>query len=320
MLRAFVAQSMLHALVAGLMVEALLLAWRVENGAWRLRFRLLALAEPILVLPLFFLVAWRGDASFIAGAALFATERWNLLQIGGVPFGSIVLLGAAAAGAGLFLRDAAPPLLDLLRTAPGRDWTPAPVPAGLIALVQSHAQALGIASPDVRVLRLRTPVLLCEQASRPALVVSTGTLDRLDPDALDAGVAHELAHAAHRDPAWGYVLIAARALTFFNPAAQWTARAAVDDIERRADQVALRLTGNAAGLAAAIRALMLGESYPPAGVSERFERMFWGSRVLSVERRCTRVLAGTPAAGLDFGTLRLVLAAAGMTGLLFFVV
>src|SRR5512147_2236047 len=109
MLRAFVAQSMLHALVAGLLVEVLLAAWRVDDGTWRLRLRLLALAEPILVLPLFFLVPWRSDASFAVNWALFASERWNLLRVAGAGFGDLLLLCLMGVGAVLFLRDAAPP-------------------------------------------------------------------------------------------------------------------------------------------------------------------------------------------------------------------
>jgi Zn-dependent protease with chaperone function len=319
MLRAFVAQSILHALVAGLVVEALLYAWRVEDGRWRLRFRLVALAEPIVVLPLLFLFPWRTDPSF-GTAALFASERWNLVAVGGAPLGDVILVCAAGSGAALFLRDAAPPLLDALRGATASAALPASVPPALDALVRARAAALGIAPPEVRLLRLRAPVLLCEAAARPALVISTGTLDRLDADQLDAAVAHELAHAAHRDPAWGYVLIAVRALAFFSPAAQWTARAAVEDLERRADQVARRLTGRPAALAAAIRTLTLGEAHPPSDVSERFERMFWASRVASVERRCARLHTGPPPEGLDGGPVRLALAAAGIIGLLFFVV
>lgn len=321
MLRAFAAQSILHALVAGLLVEALLHAWRVDDGGWRVRVRLIALAEPILVLPLLFLLApWRSDPSFALGAALFATDRWNALYVGGVPLGGIVMVLAAGAGAALFLRDAVPPLLDAFRGSRTAGSLPAPAPVWLAERVAAHARSLGIDPPPIRVLRYRLPVLLCERVSQPALVASTGTLDRLDPDALDAALAHELAHAAHRDPGWGYILIAVRALAFFNPAVQWTARAAVDDLERRADGVALRLTARPEALAAAVRTLAVAEGNVPAESPERFERLFWRSRVLGVERRCARILAGGEGVPLQAGGLRLALAAAGIVGLLFFVV
>jgi Zn-dependent protease with chaperone function len=319
MLRAFAAQSILHALVAGLLVEAFLAAWRVDDGRWRLRLRLLALGEPVVVLPAFLLLPWRHTPSFAASWALFSTERWNLLRVGGAGLADLLTVLAAGAGAALFLRDAAPPLLDALRRV-ARSPSAADVPPSLATLVERHALALGIEPPAVRMLRLRTPVLLCEEATRPTLVVSTATIDRLSPPALDAAVAHELAHAAHRDPAWGYVLIAARALAFFNPATQWVARAAVDDIERRADQVACRLAGRPDALGEALRALLLGERQPPTGVAGRFERIFWRARVATVERRCARLATSPLPEGQRHGRLELTLAAAGIVGLLFFVV
>ena len=162
----------------------------------------------------------------------------------------------------------------------------------------------------------------CASASAdPSLVASTATIERLDPAALDAAVAHELAHAAHRDPRWGYLLIAVRAVAFFNPAVQWIARAVVDDIERRADADGPAPHGRPEALARAIRILMIGEATPAAGRRpSAFERIFWASRVLSVERRCARLLAGPPPAHLEAGPLRLVLAAGGIIGLVFFVV
>jgi Zn-dependent protease with chaperone function len=322
MLSAFVAQSILHALAAGLIVEALLAAWRVDDAAWRLRFRLLALAEPILVLPLFFLVPWRADAAFAATWAVFATERWNLLRVGGQGLGDLVMIFAAGAGAALFLRDAAPPLLDALRGT-SRHVALAPpdaVPRPVAEMVADHAAALGIDPPRIKLLRTRLPVLLCEHARRPALVLSVATIEQLDAPALDAAIAHEVAHAAHRDPAWGYGLIAARALTFFNPATQWTARALVDELERRADQIAERLTGRTDALAQAIRVLSLAAPMSAPEVGDRFQRLFWQSRVAAVSRRCERLRTRPQPARLAHGVLRLGLAAAGLVGLLFFVV
>jgi Zn-dependent protease with chaperone function len=322
MLRAFVAQSILHALVAGLVVEALLRAWRVQDGGSRLRLRLLALAEPIVALPVFMLVPGRATPAFADGWALFATSRWDAVRVGDSGLGDLILAVAAGLGAALFLRDAAPALLDAARpTAAAPQPLALPVvPAALAALVARHAAALGIAAPGVRVLRSRLPVLLCEGARRPALVISVAAIERLDPAALDAAVAHEVVHAARRDPLWGYVLIAARALTFYNPAAQWIARAAVDEIERRADQAAVRLTGSPDALARAIRLLALTARPALSGVGDRFERLFWQGRVQGVTRRVARLFDRNGHARDDLDTLHLALTAVGLSALLFFVV
>jgi Zn-dependent protease with chaperone function len=322
MLRAYLAQSILHALVGGLVVGALLRAWRVEDGTWRLRLRLVALTEPILVLPFYLAIPWRGDAAFAGTWALFASERWNQLRIGGAGVGDLAVLCASGLGAALFLRDAGPPLLEALRGTPhaARPGLAAPVPPDLVTMATRHARALGITPPEIRLLRSRLPVLLCEHARQPVLVVSIATLEQLDPVSLDAAIAHEIAHAARRDPLWGYALIVARALTFFNPAAQWLARTAVEDIERRADQLALALTHEAPPLAHAIRLLSLAAPPTSPEVADRFERLFWQSRVAAVHRRCDRLLETSLAVPLRHGTLRVLLTAAGLGILLFFVV
>jgi Zn-dependent protease with chaperone function len=323
MLRAFLAQSILHALVAAMLVEALLRVWRIGDGAWRLRLRLLALAAPLVWLPALFLLApARSTAPFADHRALFASERWNLVTVGGEGLGNLCLLLAAGLGSVLFLRDALPPLLDLLR---GGAAAPSPGPwqsAGAIVerLAARYASGYGAMTPEVRVVRAGGPILLCEGARRPSLVVSTATVSLLAPDELEAAIAHEVAHAAFRDPAWGFGLLAARALLFFNPAAQWVSRAMVDDVERRADQAAVRLTGKAEPLTRAIARLFRENHQPPRDSNVSFERLFWRVRRAGVDRRCRRLLADNDAEAVVFGRLRMVLAGAAVLGVTFLVV
>jgi Zn-dependent protease with chaperone function len=323
MFRAFLSQSILHALVAALVVEALLRVWRIGDGTWRLRLRALALAAPLLWLPtLFFLAPFRATPFFVARRALFAGERWNLVTVGGSGLGDLLLVLAAGLGSALFLRDALPPLRDMLRGGRGErplaPWQPSG--AVIAAIAARHARALGIEAPTVRVIGSAGPLLLCEGARRPSLVVSTATVTRLSGEELDAAIAHEVAHAMHRDPAWGFGLIAVRALLFFNPAAQWVARTMVDDIERRADRVAVGLTGRAEPLARAIVALFQA-NHPAAGEGDAsFERVFWRIRQEGVERRCQRLRAQTAWDVVDHGPLRMILATIAVLGLVFFVV
>jgi Zn-dependent protease with chaperone function len=323
MLRAFLAQSILHALVAALLVEALLKVWRIADGAWRLRFRLIALAAPLLWLPLLFVLApGRRSPFFVGRVALFAGERWNLITIADQGLGNLLLLFAAGLGSALFLRDALPTLRELLRGG-GRTVVSAPfAPAGsaVAAAAGRHAERLGTAPPDVHVIRAGGPVLLCEGARYPRLVVSEAAVAQLDPEALDAAVAHEVAHASYRDPAWGYLLLTARALLFFNPASQWVARTVVDDIERRADQAAVRLTGRPDALARAITRLFETVHPPPNDADASFERVFWHVRREGVLRRCQRLRERQAPESAPLAGLQLALAAGAVLVLLVFVV
>jgi Zn-dependent protease with chaperone function len=320
---AFLSQSILHGLVAALFVEALLGVWRLEDGAWRMRIRLMALAAPLVWLPVLFVAApFRSSPVFVSRWALFAGERWNQIELAGMGLGHFSLLAAAGVGSALFLRDALPPLLDAVRgSSRGFATEPwHPTTTGLRSLVAARAAALGIRPPGVRLVATPTPVLFCQGVGDPVLVVSPPTLERLRPDELDAAITHELAHVKHRDPAWGFLLIAVRAALFFNPAAQWTARAIVDDIERRADLAAATATGDPEGLARAIALLFDAGHPPPLDGAASFERAFWRIQREGVERRCARLRRTPRPAPARMTPAMVAMAALGVFGLAFFVV
>lgn len=295
----------------------------MEDAEWRLRFRLLPLVLPIVVLPAFFVFApWRGEPWFALRWALFAGERWNLLRLGSLGLGDLSLLLAAGAGAALFLRDAAPPLIDIVRRQPAASeagpWGQVPPP--VTALVSAQAARIGVAPPPVRIVRTSRPVLLCRGAREPELVISPATLEQLSPAELRAAVLHELAHVAARDPSLGHLLIGARALTFFNPAAQWAARAAVDEIERRADQATLTLGEDPQALAAAIGRLFREGHPPPVDGTPLVEMLLWRARAAGVERRRVRIITAGRPPSTRFAALRLALATAGAAALAFLTV
>lgn len=321
MLHAFLAQSILHALVAMLVTEGLLRAWRVEEARWRLRLHAMPLLVAVLLVPALFLVApSRLQPAFAESVALFAGSRWDLLALGGVPLGRLALLLACGVGSALFLRDALPPLVDLLRPARRQARGPSlPVPAGVADAVGLYARHFGIDPPHVAVIGNRRPVLLCE-GWPPRLVVSAGTLEGLTPAALDTALAHELAHVARRDPAIGYGLILLRGLMFYNPAVQWAARAMVDDLEWRADQDAMAATGRPVALADAIMALFHAGSPPPGDGSPSFEWSFWRIRRAGMARRSARLRRDPFPLPMTHGRLRLALAWVGVVVLAWFIV
>jgi Zn-dependent protease with chaperone function len=316
----------LHGCIAALLVEAVLRLWRVQDPGERLALRWLALVAPI-VLPVAFHVLAPGRSTewFGSARALFAGEHWNQLALGHTGAASLATVALLIVGGLLYLRDALPFLDDRVRGLGERDTISGhPELARVQTLLDELQQAVGAPAMAVVLLDRQTPVLLCSGVDRPTLVISTGTLSRLGDDELRAALAHELAHAARRDPLMGWLLMVVRTVASFSPAAQIVARQVVQELEYRADVAVARL-GYSAALSRAIAALadtpesdtdLVPPRSPlgfPRGLLARAERV-------AVGNRCERVFAQPEPIRTGLGAFRLGLAAAGMTALLFFVV
>ncbi|MFO7693052.1 MAG: M56 family metallopeptidase [Vicinamibacterales bacterium] len=320
-------QAIMHAAVAALVIEALLRLWRVEDPGERLAMRGIVLAAPILLTTLYLAAApWRAESWFVEDWSLFAGAHWNHVRLGGIGLASAASAALSAAGAALFLRDALPFVADRLsRTAPG-DGLPLDHPAcARVRDAIDAAEARGLDRPSVvTVVALDSPVLMCAGIGRTAIVVSTGTLDHLDDAALEAGLAHEMAHLAARDPLTGWWLMAARALQFFNPVVQIVARQAIQDLERRAD-IAVAARGRARGLADAVHRLSLAEDVHsdltlPADGRHPAERLLASAHRRAVDARCQLLLERARPARQPWRAWRLGLAASALAVLLFLVV
>lgn len=311
-------QAIVHALVAALVVEALLRAWRVAEPGARRRLRLLVLALPLVAVPgLDLLAPLRREEWFEERWALLSGRHWAELTMGGVGMYSLFLGALSTLGIGLFLADFIPFLRHRLRSREAAHRPSVGDPRVEEAMAGLPA-ALGVPAPRLVVLPEESPVLLCRGVRRPELVISRGAIDQLDPQELRAAVAHELGHVRSRDAWWSWLTMAARAAQAFNPVVQVVVRALARDAERRADDLAVAVGGDRLALASAIVKL-----YRPAAAQGG--RGVWGSvvaraRAAAIEERCRRLLDGPPPPPEPFPLLRPCLAGAGLVALLFFVV
>ena len=320
-------QAILHATVAALLIEGLLRLWRVEDPGERLAMRGMALAAPLLLTTLYLAATpWRADPWFVEHWSLFAGAHWNHVRLGGIGAASAASAALSAAGTALFLRDALPFVADrLARTSAGEGLPHGHPACTRVRGAIDAAEARGVTRPStVTVVALESPILMCTGIGRTEIVVSTGTLDLLDDAALEAALAHEMAHLAARDPLTGWWLMAARTLQFFNPIVQIVARQAVQDLERRAD-IAVAESGRARGLANAVHRLSLAEHVHsdltlPVDGGQPGGRLLASAHLRAVDARCELLLEGALPARQRFRTWRLGLTASALAVLLFLVV
>ncbi|MCX6551627.1 MAG: M56 family metallopeptidase [Acidobacteria bacterium] len=322
---AYAGQAILHATIAALVVEALMRAWRVQDPGERLALRWVVLLSPLATAGFVVLAPGRATDAFSLQWALFAGMHWNELPVGGVGVAAAATALLALLGGVLYLRDALPFLTDRV----GRQTPEAVLPDAAPAVARVRARlarvdAAARPSPSVIVLDRPTPVFLCAGVDRPAIIVSTGALDRLSDAELDAATVHELAHLERRDPVMGWCLMAVRTFQCFNPAIQILGRQAVQELERRADLAVVR-KGGAGALASAISRLArdpeshsdLVQAAEPASLSERFHSR---AHQHAVDDRCARILEEEVPVEMPWRKLRIALAATAVTLILYLVV
>lgn len=317
------AQAIFHALVAALFVEALVRSWGAREPRQRMALRAVALVYPVVAFPVLLAAfPFRGGEEFGDGWALFAGRRWDELRFLGIGFLHWWLSAFAAAGTALFLLDLIP-LLAARRRPRLASAAPDPASASALDELPALAAAFGLPTPPVVFLDRDAPALFCTGVRRHTIVVSRGALRLLDRRELRAALAHELAHLARHDPAASWILMAARALQFFNPAFQVLSRAIAKDAEWLADDEAARVCGDRLALASGLIKLHRATSGAPAvrrtlpfaaALADPLDRV----RSLGVTVRCRRLLGERPAP-LPFGAIRVALAAASVVALLFFV-
>jgi Zn-dependent protease with chaperone function len=246
----YVAQSFCHSLLAAVITERAVKAWKIDNPVAQQRFHLIAVIFPIFSFPLYQAInAGRSSAQFRLDA-LFDVNRWLNWELGGVvPLGLLFLAVIIATSLVFLFQETIPVVKHALesRNAEHDGAQRAPEP-----FVEKASKALSLETPEVLILEDDGPVLFSTTGRDPVIVMSAGLRKTLTQDQLHAAFAHEIAHIARsRRP----LLIAAfvlRAVMFFNPAVLVKFRRAVRDEEKICDDIAVSLTRDPKALAGAL--------------------------------------------------------------------
>lgn len=132
------------------------------------------------------------------------------------------------------------------------------------------AEVRSFEDASVTVIHDHEPRAFCAGLVRPRIYVSTGTLDALRADELQAVIAHERHHADQRDPLRIFMTRVLADSLFFLPAARRLGERYAALAELAADRAAVRAAGDPAPLASA---LLSFEAANPAVVGIAPERV-----------------------------------------------
>lgn len=247
----YLAQTFLHTLVAALIVDTALLAWKIENPVVRQRFRLVVILFPILAYPLFQLLsADRGSALFRLDA-LFDINRWLFLELwGAVPVGLLFLLLLTFTAVVFLVQELGPVLRH--RSDAGADGIGLEPPAGGSALAQA-LEGLPVPHPDVLVIDDDEHIIFSSTGKQPVVYVSRGLVRDLKADELRVALAHEFGHIRRSRRPFMVLVFLLRILQFYNPVILMEFRRIVQEEEKICDDLAVSMTGGRAALAEVLK-------------------------------------------------------------------
>jgi Zn-dependent protease with chaperone function len=290
----YATQAFFHSLVASVVAEIALKAWRVRDPAARQRVLLVPVVAPVFLFPLYQLLdPGRGSTYFRLGT-IFESSRWLGLEVLGThpAMGALVVLYAITTLMFLF-QEFVPILRQLLEPARtdgssgSIDWAHAPAD-------RDGLDALPVALPGVFVVDDDDSIVYSTFRKTATVVVSSGAREALTAGELWSAVAHELGHIVrNRHPLLvpAYLL---RALMFFNPVALVEFRRVAQEEEKVCDEFAASLMRSRKTLADALRKLYLpteasfpdrkrGTRMTAREIEERSHRLNIESRVSNLE-------------------------------------
>jgi Zn-dependent protease with chaperone function len=287
----YLAQSFLHSLIAALIVDTALLAWKIEAPVIRQRFRLLVIVLPIISFPLYqFITPDRGSALFRLDA-FFDMDRWLELELWGkVPAGVLFLLFLVFTAVVFVLQEMLPIARHTLSSGEGALDGVRPEPE---SRVTRALEGIPGRKPEVFIIDDEAFAMFSSTGKEPAVYLSGGLVEKLTLDELRAAIAHEIGHIQRsRRPAMVLIFIL-RVLMFYNPIALMEFRRIIQEEEKICDDAASSITGDRAALAGALRKFYdadNGDPAPPLEDAPRLrDRIEEYSHTLLIEERITRL-------------------------------
>ncbi len=249
----YAVQTVLHSVIASVLVDCALISWDMRAPAVKQRFRFLVIFLPVVTFPLYQMMSpARGDAYYRL-QSLFDSNKWFFLDLRGIPLISVFIALLALSTIIFVIQEVVPIVIHMLEQLRGAD---APIAEAIeedLALKVSKAmEGLPFDEEFVDILNDDDLMIFSSTGLNPRIYLSTGVIKSFNAEHLQAALAHEIGHIQRsRKP----VLILAyifRVCMFFNPIAMFEFRKLAHEEEEVCDDFAVALTGKPEALSEAV--------------------------------------------------------------------
>jgi hypothetical protein len=189
----YAAQSFCHSLIASVIMDMALKAWKIDDPSVRQRFRLTVVLFPVFSFPLYQAInPNRGDLFFRLDA-LFDINRWLNMEFWGIPLGLLFLCVLAITSLIFLFQEMVPILRHMFeaKTMEHEGILREPDP-----FMENASRALSIERPEIFTVDDDDLLIFSSTGRNPVIYISTGLTQAFTEAELQAALAHELAHIA----------------------------------------------------------------------------------------------------------------------------
>lgn len=297
----YIAQAFCHSVIAAIIVDGSLQAWKITNPLIRQRFSFIVLLFPIFSFPVYqFINPERGQISFRL-EALFDINRWLNLELWGkFPLSLFFILLLSLTTIIFFLQEIIPILRHTLESKnpdPERKQPPRD------SVVHEALSSLPVKKPEIFIIEDEDFILFSGTGKNATITLSTGLIDVLTVEELQAALAHEIAHIQRNRQPLILTVFFFRLLMFFNPVALIEFRKIVQEDEKICDDIAIFLTRKPSAMAETLKKLYYTtEDLHPlragklsnlkSALDDYSHNMLIESRVLRLERESPNMTDG----------------------------
>lgn len=255
----YIAQSIMHALVAAIIVDRSIQAWKITSPLVRQRFRFIVIIFPFFSFILFQLFNPERSTLAFRFEALFDVSRWLTMELWGkVSFSLILVVILIITSLVTFFQELLPIIKHTLESKKAQTkWK----------IIEEHPavsealQHLSLEKPDVFIIDDDDEsILFSSTGKKSAVFLSKGLVDLLNQEELQAALAHEIAHIRRSKRPHILLLYFLRVLLFFNPVVLVEFRKVVQEEEKICDDLAVNSTQNPHALAQSLKKLYHTES------------------------------------------------------------
>jgi hypothetical protein len=293
----YVVQAFCHSLIAAVVIDRALRAWKISDPVIRQRFSLAVILFPIISFPLYQALNPGRSSVLFRLNALFDSNRWLDMELWDtIPLSLLFLLMLIITSLIFLFQEMVPVLRHTLESNhPPQEH----VHAEAHPFLEKASHALKIVTPEVYVVDDDELFIFTATGKNPAVIVSSKLTSTLTTEQMQAALAHELAHIARSRRPVLLAIFFMRMLMFFNPVVLLEFRRAVRNEEKVCDDIAVSLTNQPQALAETLKMFYAIPETPESDVEKKkhmrtihleeySHNIQIGDRIARLERNTTR--------------------------------